>query len=234
VTPSDCVQANLPPLGRALRRLLRGQSLVEFTVMLPVLLIMLSGLVEYGILLNYYLDIIDAARDAARFAADGDPLALGDEFFEFVQNETIHSLLKASDGRIFWPESPDETDCLDDVDGDIVISTFSVLSDPLMCAAKGEAAPCVDKWFTGSGGGGENGNSMCGAYSSTPDLKQAGLNEMLKGGGIPNAGFVIVEIYYEYEQVLGLPWIKAFAADPIVLHAYSLMPNVHVEPTPTP
>jgi hypothetical protein len=211
-----------------------GQSLVEFTVMLPVLLIMLSGLVEYGILLNYYLDIIDAARDAARFAADGDPLAPGDNFFTFVQNETIHSLLKASDGRIFWPESPDDDECLDDVHGDIVVSTFSVLSDPLMCAAKGEAAPCVDKWFTGSGGGGENGNSMCGAYSSSPDLKQAELNAMLSGGGIPNAGFVIVEIYYEYKLVLGLPWIEAFAADPIVLHAYSLMPNVHVEPTPTP
>jgi hypothetical protein len=223
---------NLDSLGRALRRLVRGQSLVEFTVMLPVLLIML---IEYGILLNYYLDVIDAARDAARFAADGDPLMLGDEFFTFVRNETKHSLLKASDGRIEWFGTvADPAECGVEIRGDIVISTFSVLSDPLMCAAKGEAAPCVDKWFTGSGGGGENGNSMCGAYSSSPDLKQAALNEMLKGGGIPNAGFVIVEIYYEYEQVLGLPWIKAFAADPIVLHAYSLMPNVHVEPTPTP
>ena len=202
--------------------------------MLPVLLIMLSGLVEYGILLNYYLDIIDAARDAARFAADGDPLTMGDNFFTVVRNETTHSLLKASDGRIDWPKNPDATQCLNDVNGDIVVTTFSVVSDPVVCAAKGEAAPCVDKWFTGSGGGGEDGNSMCGAYFSDPDLKEAGINAMLSGGGIPNAGFVIVEVYYEYAQVLGLPWIRAFAADPIVLHAYSLMPNVHVEPTPTP
>ena len=202
--------------------------------MLPVLLIMLSGLVEYGILLNYYLDIIDAARDAARFAADGDPLTMGDNFFTDIRNETTHSLLKASDGRIDWPKNPDATQCLNDVNGDIVVTTFSVVSDPVVCAAKGEAAPCVDKWFTGSGGGGEDGNSMCGAYFSDPDLKEAGINAMLSGGGIPNAGFVIVEVYYEYAQVLGLPWIRAFAADPIVLHAYSLMPNVHVEPTPTP
>src|SRR3990172_7392481 len=123
VTPSRCVRVNSHSLGRVLRQLPGGQSLVEFTVMLPVLLIMLSGLVEYGILLNYYLDVIDAARDAARFAADGDPLKLGDDFFKLVQKETIHSLLKASDGRISWPESPDEVECLDDVDGDIVIST---------------------------------------------------------------------------------------------------------------
>ena len=44
----------------------RGQSLVEFTVLLPVLLIMISGLIEFGIMLNYYLDVIDAAREAAR------------------------------------------------------------------------------------------------------------------------------------------------------------------------
>jgi hypothetical protein len=192
--------------------------------MLPVLLIMLSGLVEYGILLNYYLDVIDASRDAARWAADASPLTLGN-YFQLVQSEAKNSLRLASDGRIDWGD-----DC-DLVKGDIVISTFSVVNDPDLCSAKGEAAPCVDKWFNP---GGEDGNSMCTAYSSSADLKEADLNALLSGGGIPNAGFVIVEIYYEYEQVLGLPWIRAFAADPIVLHAYSLMPNVSLEPTPTP
>jgi Flp pilus assembly protein TadG len=52
----------------------RGQSLVEFTVLLPVLLIMISGLIEFGIMLNYYLDLIDAAREAARWASDADPI----------------------------------------------------------------------------------------------------------------------------------------------------------------
>src|SRR4030067_2015371 len=125
--------------------------------MLPVLLIMLSGLVDYAILLNYYLDIIAAARDAARFGADGDPLTLGDQFFTFVRNETKHSLLKASDGRIDWGTEADPAECGVEIKGDIVISTFSVLSDPLLFSAKGEAPPCVDTWLTGSGGGGESG-----------------------------------------------------------------------------
>jgi hypothetical protein len=106
------------------------------------------------------------------------------------------------------------------------------VNDVDVCAAKGEAAPCIDKWFNS---GGEDGYSMCANYSSHADLKEADINALLEaGGGIPNSGFVVVELYYEYELVLGLPWIEAFAADPIVLHAYSLMPNVHVEPTPTP
>jgi hypothetical protein len=50
----------------------------------------------------------------------------------------------------------------------------------------------------------------------------------------PTTGLVLVEIYYEYHQILGLPWIRAFVPDPVVLHAYSIMPNTAVEPTPTP
>ena len=38
---------------------MRGQSLVEFTILLPVLLIMISGLIEFGFMLNYYLDLIE-------------------------------------------------------------------------------------------------------------------------------------------------------------------------------
>ena len=55
------------------RQIRRGQSLVEFTLVLPVLLIMLSGLVEAAIALNVYLDVIDSAREVARHVADFDP-----------------------------------------------------------------------------------------------------------------------------------------------------------------
>src|SRR3972149_8280177 len=61
------------PLIRSIRSA-RGQSLVEFTILLPVLLIMISGLIEFGFMLNYYLDLIDAAREATRWAAGDDPV----------------------------------------------------------------------------------------------------------------------------------------------------------------
>ena len=88
-----------------------GQSLVEFTVLLPVLLIMISGLIEFGFMLNYYLDLIDAAREAARWASDGDPihdpttgnyLDPNSLFYTEVQTLTKESLMAASDGRIDW------------------------------------------------------------------------------------------------------------------------------------
>jgi hypothetical protein len=60
--------------GRPGRRERRGQSLVEVTLFLPLLLMMLAGLIEFGFALNQYLNTLDAAREAARFSSDGDPL----------------------------------------------------------------------------------------------------------------------------------------------------------------
>lgn len=51
----------------------RGQSLVEVSLFLPLLLMMLGGLVEFGFALNQYLNALDAAREAARYSSDGDP-----------------------------------------------------------------------------------------------------------------------------------------------------------------
>lgn len=52
----------------------RGQSLVELTITLPVLLVMLMGLAEIGWFANSYLTLLDVVREAGRFAATGDPL----------------------------------------------------------------------------------------------------------------------------------------------------------------
>ena len=55
------------------RKKSRGQSLVELALFLPILLIMLSGLVEFGFGLNQYINIVEATREGARFGVDGDP-----------------------------------------------------------------------------------------------------------------------------------------------------------------
>ncbi len=52
----------------------RGQSLVELTLMMPILLIMFLGLVEIGWLANNFLILLDVTREAGRFGATNDPL----------------------------------------------------------------------------------------------------------------------------------------------------------------
>jgi hypothetical protein len=49
-----------------------------------------------------------------------------------------------------------------------------------------------------------------------------------------NKGFVSVELYYCYHQVLKLPVWTAFVADPLRLHAYTIMALPAGAPTPTP
>jgi len=193
----------------------RGQSLVEFTVLLPLLIMMISGLIEFGFMLNYYLDMIDAAREAARFAADDDPIRLPDGsyidpnpgFYTRAQTVTLDSINIGSGGQI----------TLDSTTDDVVISCFSVLNGT------------VNRRFPA--GSGENGLSLYGNHIS--DFTSAEINTMLDPAA-PNAGLVMVEIYYDYNQILALPWITAFVPDPVTLHAYSIMPNANVEPTPTP
>ncbi|PJF44259.1 MAG: hypothetical protein CUN55_04935 [Phototrophicales bacterium] len=51
----------------------RGQSLVELSLTLPILLLMLLGLMEIGWLANNYLTLVDVTREAGRYGATNDP-----------------------------------------------------------------------------------------------------------------------------------------------------------------
>ncbi len=53
-----------------------GQSLVEFAMSLPVLILILFALAEFGLMMNDQVSVANAARDGARVAAlqgSGDP-----------------------------------------------------------------------------------------------------------------------------------------------------------------
>jgi hypothetical protein len=200
----------------------RGQSLVEFTVLLPVLLIMISGVIEFGFMLNYYLDLIDAAREATRWGAGDDPVHdlsgtwddPNESFYLEVQDVALDSINIGSGGQI----------SLDPASDDIVISAFSVSGGTI--TARFPGGPC-----TCGTGYGEDGLSLYGNHGS--DFTTAEVQALLDPSA-PNTGIVMVEIWYDYHMLLGLPWITAFVPDPVGLYAYTMMPNPNVEPTPTP
>ena len=50
----------------------------------------------------------------------------------------------------------------------------------------------------------------------------------------PNRGFVAVEVYYCYEQVLNIPFFTVFVPNPMRIHAYTIMPLPAAAPTPQP
>lgn len=50
----------------------RGQSLVEFALVLPVLVFILMGIIDFGRIFNADLVVSEAARDAVRYASVGE------------------------------------------------------------------------------------------------------------------------------------------------------------------
>lgn len=51
------------------RRLLRGQSLVEIALILPVMLILFLGIAEVGLFVWSHVQVINASREGARYAS---------------------------------------------------------------------------------------------------------------------------------------------------------------------
>jgi Flp pilus assembly protein TadG len=194
-----------------------GQSLVEFTLLLPVLLIMISGLVEFGFLLNQYLDLTDAAREAARLAVDRDIIHdpagnfydPNDPFYVMLQDFTLDALAGGSGGQVV----------LDTTDNDnIIISSFEIVGGVVQTRYP-VSYPNGVSWNAGS--------------THTTGLGTAEVNARMSTlTDVPNSGLVLVEIYYEYYMILELPWITMFVPNPIMLHAYAFMPNASVAPTP--
>ena len=48
-----------------------GQALVEFAIVLPLLLMLVTGIIQFGLLFNKYITLTDAARNGAQTLAIG-------------------------------------------------------------------------------------------------------------------------------------------------------------------
>ena len=63
----------------------RGQSLVETAIVLPIVLLLVMGIIDFGLLFNNYIVISNASREGARKAALG---GTDIEVVQTVQNMT--------------------------------------------------------------------------------------------------------------------------------------------------
>lgn len=49
----------------------KGQALVEFALVIPILLLIIMAIIEFGIMFNSYLVLTNASREGARLASVG-------------------------------------------------------------------------------------------------------------------------------------------------------------------
>ncbi|GAJ21834.1 unnamed protein product, partial [marine sediment metagenome] len=94
---------------------------------------------------------------------------------------------------------------------DIVISAFSIMSGT------------VDRRFPDLDSDGlcDDTDFYSYAGNQTSDFSCADIAAMLDPAA-PNAGIVLVEIYYDYHMILGLPWITAFVTESIYWFEYPI------------
>ena len=86
---STTASARRRPRRFSLRRLFRregGQGLVELSLLLPVFLVIIIGVVEVADSMNAYVTLVDAARDGARLGSKN--LATDDQIKNLVVVET--------------------------------------------------------------------------------------------------------------------------------------------------
>jgi len=198
----------------------KGQSIVEFTLLLPLLLMMLSSLIEFGFMLNEYLDLIDTTRETARYLSDQPPFREGTEYKEVFYTRGVDEMYNTIE-RAGWID-------LDPAVDDLIISVFSV-----------EDWSVVNRFpaqFTDSRTecGVLNGGAMGWRYfcNKTTNFTSDEVKDRLNNTSSvpPDNGLVLVELFYHYHMRLGLPWITGFVGDSIELHVYSFAPNAYAEP----
>lgn len=201
------IQSSIPSAkSRGIWRKAKGQSFVEFAITLPVALMLLSGVVEFGFALNYYLSVLDASRQAARWGSNLDPFnsngTNNSTFYTSIAGEAWYNL----DPLVVNPSYEGRRIKLDPAIDDVVVSVFRVNGTTVTLVHThrlyGNVTPIFD------------------ATTITNNLVS----------GAPNAGILVVEVHHNYHQVLNLPFITPFVPDPMYLRAYSIMPLSAAEP----
>lgn len=189
----------------------KAQSLVEFAITLPILLMLLGGVVEFGFALNYYLSLIDATREAARFYSNENPFV---DVYGTADDMTFYAdtaaMVRASlDPQVINPSYQGRRIPLDPSSDDVIITAF------------GASSGNVER-FPSSG-------SYHLYNNESPAFSDAAIESLLVSGA-PNAGILLVEVHYHYHQVLRLPWLLLFVPDPFIMRAYTIMPLAAAEP----
>jgi hypothetical protein len=236
-------------------KLYRGQSLVEIALMAPLLMLLVTGIVEMGFIFSNFLAASDAARNSARFSSNSDytnrdsiPTCLGagatTDFYRQTACLTVEELKE---------ESPTITLCLDDttytdnhcprswdLKDDIIVSVFSVDREGRLPAAyevkrfPNESPDDVGEmgWSYGVDlAGGDQSDPRSGmhiSHHSTADVRA-----LMEDAVALNTGFVLVEVNYNCYQLLALPWFTVFVPDPVTMNLYSIWPQTSAEPTST-
>ncbi len=208
------------------RRKSTGQSLVELAITLPVLILLFSGMVEFGFMLNTYLSLQDAVRAAGRIYSNENHMVKVNgspvdnlPFYQDAAQAVVDTLMP-----------PDDTAArqvlVDETRDNVLISVITISVDE---APDPDVIDAITRHPANS--------QFFKLYPATnPDTTYSDtrIEEYITvNGSVPvDAGLLIIEIYYSYEGVLHLPWTEPFFSEenPAMLYNSTIMPLVAAKP----
>lgn len=197
------------------RRDVRGQSLVEMTLLLPVLFLMFAGLIELGFAFYNYLTVVNSAREGARYGAKM-PEYTDDQVYAVTVTaaKTLPEFILEQEGSPINPERasviitrlnapiPDSGD-----DYEYYIQSQQAFGKAAM-AEEDQTPPIHRSQITEA------------TLSTIADEVESAL------GGITfqqDAQFLVAEVIYDHSQVIGLFQIGEIIPDPLAVSSMTLM-----------
>jgi hypothetical protein len=210
-----------------------GQSFVELALVVLILALMLSGVVEFGFLLNSYLKVLDGTREAARYANNGVAYKWDTTLGQYISLQNFYTSTAQETIQVMSPVVLNGN-----LGDDVVISVFSVGAPP---------SPTIVRWPAGLTFGwnlcdnrldpGISGSLITANWNSCTAKRSNFTTAMIQSRMDPSApasGIVLVEVFYHYPQILKLPVFEQVIPDPIPVYTYSIMPLSSAIPTPSP
>jgi TadE-like protein len=200
----------------------RGQSFVELSLALLVLALLLAGVVEFGFLMNDYLHVLDGTREAARYASTSKAYNDDGSIIESFYVNTVINAQRVMDPVVLNGNRGD----------DMVISVLSVADGGAVTRYPNDTgwSLCANRSDTGLSLSDDDWGSCTPHTSNFTTAHLASLMDPLA----PANGNVIVEVYYNYPQVLKLPIFNndyfSMIPDPIPVFMYAAMPLSSAEP----
>ncbi len=248
------IVSTLKRLMNSPRRQERGQSMVEMALAFPILLLIMAGTLEVGMYFNHYITILDATREGARYSADGE---ITDRSMTVLQADCNADQNFFHLAACLAKDNIKKNLAFNDDTDDVVVSAMSIDTNghiitrfPRACTDPAPPLQLLGKYLYGGCDtnvtSSDQGWSLCqqvnrpfGISSScaikTSRFSGDDIEAMLaQTPNSPATGLVLVEVYREHHQFLGIiPPGLAFLPQQVTMHAYSVMPVPAAAPPPS-
>jgi hypothetical protein len=228
----------------------KGQSLVEMTLLAPLLLLLFIGVLEVGWAIRGYVTLVNADREATRFSARGQYLDWGERNANSVGYDSVltHTFESLSNQLGFDVTSSSPNGTL--IISHYLVDTGKPCADPPCndhcahppcdCSAPDKREPDYtgDDWLLYPEKPGYSYFRKTYGISRTTWLSPTQLVAQLKeendafncalGANDPSAplavnSVVAVETFYNQKQLAGVPIVSNYFTDPVPLYAHTMM-----------